>query len=244
MVREVELDVEGARGALARSQGGQARKLVAWLAGEAASHPRAEAYAAEACALLHVYATEIVAQHRLCPFLHNVDNGLGAVCVVLDRDPDVDEAFRAVQASGASVLHVVFPLLARGESTGATGPSSSSRFERFGNALAEKIRRAHSEPLVHATFHPELVGGTENPHRMVGLLRRAPDPFVQFIPPGMHEGGTVIAGAELPGKSPLESTFERIVVGGQLAGLEARLAELHRARDERDARFVDLVSSG
>ncbi len=240
MVRAVELDLPAAPGALG-GEPAAPRKMKAWLAGSLAAHARAEAYAAEVCALLHFYATEIVAANRLCPFLHNVDNGLGAVCVVLDREAVVEEAVAAIKATEASVLHVAYPLIPRGEA--ASGPataSSSSRFERFGNALAEGLRRSNGERLVHATFHPELVGGTENPHRMVGLLRRAPDPFVQFIPPGMHEGGTVLAGAELPTVSPLEATYERIVGGGRLAALEGRLAELYRARDDRDARFAEL----
>jgi hypothetical protein len=177
--------------------------------------------------------------------LHNVDNGLGAVCVVLDVEPRVDEALAAMRATEASVIHVIYPLLARGQKESAPSTpnvSSASRFERFGNALAEALRRSHTETLVHATFHPELVGGTENPHRMVGLLRRAPDPFIQFIPPGMHEGGTVMAGAELPTKSPLEATYARIVTGGKLDELEGLLAELHRLRLARDARFAQLVA--
>ena len=231
--------------AVVQDPGGGRPQTRVWIAGALAGHAEAEPFVAEVCALLHRFATEIVAAHKLCPFLHNVDNGLGAVCVVLDAEPRIEEALAALRATEASVVHVVYPLLARGRAEGAaTTPSASSasRFERFGNALAEAIRRSHTETLVHAAFHPELVGGTENPHRMVGLLRRAPDPFIQFIPPGMHEGGTVMAGAELPTKSPLEATYARVVTGGKLHELEASLAELHRLREARDARFDALVS--
>lgn len=220
------------------------RTTKAWLAGKLSEHPRAEAYASEVSSLLHQYATDVVAANRLCPFLHQVENGLGAVCIVLDHETDVTEAVAAVRATESSVLHVAYPLLRRGAGDGPTTASASSKFERFGNALAEGIRRALPEPLVHASFHPELVGGTENAHRMVGLLRRAPDPFVQFIPPGMHEGGTVLAGAEPPTVSPLEATFQRIVGGGKLAALEARIGELFAARDDRDARFAELFAPG
>ncbi len=231
--------------AVVQDPGGGRPQTKVWIAGALAEHADAERFAFEVCGLLHRFATEVVSAFNLCPFLHNVDNGLGAVCVVLDVEPRVDEALAAMRASEASVIHVVYPLLARGQSEGAPSTpsvSSASRFERFGNALAEALRRSHTETLVHATFHPELVGGTENPHRMVGLLRRAPDPFIQFIPPGMHEGGTVMAGAELPTKSPLEATYARIVTGGKLDELEGLLAELHRLRLARDARFAQLVA--
>ena len=196
----------------------------AWIAGEFASHPAADAFAKEVVTLLHRYATEVVAAHALCPFLHQVDNGLGSVAIVLSREPDVAEAAKAVRATGESVVHVVYPL--------ATA-SGASKFERFGNALAEALRRGEGPTLVHATFHPELTGGTENPHRLVGVLRRAPDPFIQFIPPGMHAGGTVIAGAEAPSESPIEGTYERVVPGGALAAIEATREALFRLRAGR-----------
>jgi hypothetical protein len=209
-----------------------------WIAGELADHPEAEAFCADVAALLHRYATEVVAAHNLCPFLHNVDNGLGAVCIMLDREPRAEEAVDAIQATKSSVVHLAYPLIARGQIDAAKPTlTSASRFERFGNSVAESLRRVRTDALVHATFHPELVGGTENPHRMVGLLRRSPDAFIQFIPPGMHEGGTVIAGAEPPTISPLQATFGRVVTGGALAKLESILEELYGLRSDRDARF-------
>lgn len=201
----------------------------AWMTGQMASHPEAARFASEVAGLVHRYATEVVAAHGLCPFLHQVESGLGAVAIVLSREVDVAEATRAIRATGESVVHVVFPLVPR---------DGASKFERFANSVAEALRRDGGPTLVHATFHPELTGGTENPHRLVGLLRRSPDPFIQFIPPGMNSGGTVIAGAEVPTKSPIESTFERAVAGGALTDIEAKLVELVAVRAHRVDPFV------
>lgn len=215
-----------------------ARKL--HLGGRLAGHPRAAELAAAASALLHRYASEVVYAHRLCPFLQNVETGMGAVCVMLDTEPDVARTTAALLASGSNVAHVLFPLV-RGE---------APPFERFGNKLSESVRKARSEPLVHASFHPRMVGGYENAHRMVGLLRRAPDPFVQFIPPGMQAGGTVHA-SETPSDEPyVESTFRRLggpPSGAELsagfAAIEGLLESLHRARAETYAALADEIAA-
>jgi hypothetical protein len=208
--------------------------------GRLAGHPRAGELAAAATALLHRYASEVVYAHRLCPFLQNVETGMGAVCVMLDTEPDVARTTAAVLASGSNVAHVLFPLV-RGE---------APPFERFGNKLSESVRKARSEPLVHASFHPRMVGGYENPHRMVGLLRRAPDPFVQFIPAGMQAGGTVHA-SQTPSDEPyVESTFRRLggpstatELSAGFTAIEALLASLHRAREESYAALAEEIAA-
>lgn len=177
------------------------------------------------------YANEVVAAFGLCPFLHNVETGMGAVGVVLDPEPDVETAAQAIVDLGANVVHLVYPISKVG----------SSAFERFGSKLAQELQRRLPERLVHATFHPDLTGGTENAHRLVGLLRQAPDPFVQFIPPGLHEGGTVLAGAEPPGEGRAEATFRRLMQG-PVEEVQSKLEALRKERSDRYSSLADEIS--
>jgi hypothetical protein len=87
-----------------------------------------------------------------------------------------------------------------------------------------------------ATFHPSLAGEIDDPHRLIGLLRRAPDPFVQLIPEGLHEGGTVIVGAE-PGRDNAEANFDRLR-GGGIEPILALLADIRADRDRSYAPFL------
>jgi hypothetical protein len=188
----------------------------------------ATAFAEIVAELMHRYARDIVAKNHLCPFLHNVEAGLGAVSVGLDRVPDVDATARAIRDADRDVVHVVFPLADR---------ENSPAFERFGNAVAEKLRKDGGDPKVHATFHPAMVGGRENAHRLVGLLRRSPDPFLQFIPPGMQVGGTVMQGEPLPKAPALADTFTRMITDGGLDEVIRALDALHVERAERCKTF-------
>jgi hypothetical protein len=203
------------------------------ICGARAGHPRARELADQAHELLVSYATDVVHANRLCPFLHNVDTGLGSVVVVLDVDPDLDTAVAAIREAKDNVIHLLYPLV-----RGAAPP-----FERFGSKLADTLRRALPSPLVHATFHPELVGGTENAHRLVGLVRRAPDAFIQFIPPGMHVGGTVMAGGPPPKESAVEETYRRIVPE-QLQPLLRRAEELQNERARRYGALAEEIANG
>lgn len=197
------------------------------LLGRLAREPHAPELAADASHLLRRYAREVVAEFELCPHLRSLDDGLGAVCVVLDRALDPAVTARAVRAIGRKVVHVVFPLAA----------VEASVFERFGNAVAEHLGTADPR-LVHATFHPEMKGGDENAGRIVGLLRRSPDPFVQLIPDGIQQGGTTLFGAAAAADSYLESTYRRLR-GPLLAQLADRQAALRDERRRRYARYVD-----
>jgi hypothetical protein len=91
----------------------------------------------------------------------------------------------------------------------------------------------------------------DEPHRLVGLLRRAPDPFVQLIPEGMHEGGTVFAPLPLPG-APMpvapppgfdnaEANFGRLR-GGRIQPLLALMAEIRADRDRSYAPFLEAFA--
>jgi hypothetical protein len=175
------------------------RPLDVAIFGPGARHPRAGELARATGELLGRYVDEVVMAWGLCPFLHNRATGLGAVGVVLESAPSVEVSVAAVRVLGSNVLHLCYPL----------SNLTSSPFERFGNKLAEEVRRGPGERLVHATFHPELVGGQENAYRLIGLLRQAPVAFIQFVPQGLMKGGTVLAGEE-PAEGHAEARFKRL----------------------------------
>ena len=200
------------------------------LFGTAAAHPRARELAEGVHQLLARYVDEVVLSFALCPFLHQRDAGLGAVGIVLDAQPDVATSTAALMALSANVAHLVVPL----------SQLTSSPFERFGNKLAESVRATAREKLVHASFHPELVGGTENAYRLIGLLRQAPDPFVQFIPHGLTKGGTVVAGEE-PKEGHAEARFQRLTEADRKE-LVRRTTELKAERRKLDSLAAVLIS--
>jgi hypothetical protein len=180
------------------------------VSGALASSPRAAAFADEVAALLADYAREVVAAHRLCPHLHDVGPALGAVCVVLDRELDVAAAAELARM-GSAVVHLVYPL------TAVAAPV----FERFGNALAERLARDGGPRVVHAAFHPALAAGGDAASRLVAIARRAPDPFVQLVPADIH------GGSERPREPP------------PLDDIAARVAELHARRRRRYTPYAD-----
>lgn len=203
--------------------------------GALASAPGAAELARDVAHLLYRYAVEVVAGFALCPHMHDLSRSIGAACIVLDRTLDAGLAARAVRSTGSKVAHVVFPL----------STAESNEFERFGNALAQALVADGGPRLVHATFHPQLAGGTEYAARLVGVLRRAPDPFVQLIPPGIQQGGTQFADSQPPppqAEPYLDVTYRRLQ-GGQLDVLLARQAELHEARRALQPRLAALASA-
>jgi hypothetical protein len=218
------------------------------LRGPLSGHPVARAFAAEVHRVHRRYAAEVVAANRLCPFLRDVDTGFGAFVAMLDPgEPSVDAAVQAVLEADNPVIHVVFPLVC----------PSPALFERFSGRLAQALklvlnpggilREPRKTPPVMATFHPELVGDAGAPHRLVAILRRAPDPFVQLIPEGMHEGGTVFAplseAAAMAAQAHAEpvdvaqANFDRLA-GGKVDELIARMAEIRADRDRSYAPFL------
>jgi hypothetical protein len=198
------------------------------LCGPLAAHPEAARFAAEVHRVHRRYAAEVVAANRLCPFLRDVETGFGAFVVMLDPgEPDLDAAMAAHTAADSPIVHLVFPLTS----------ILPARFERFSGRLAQALRQALPSPPVMATFHPSLAGAGDDPHRLVGLLRRAPDPFVQLIPEGLHEGGTVFAGSQ-PGRDNAEANFDRLRAGG-IAPLVALLADIHADRERSYAPFLE-----
>lgn len=223
--------------------------LTPLLFGPLRAHPVAPALAAEVVRVHKRYAVEVVAAHRLCPFLRDPDIAFGRFCVVLARDLVLDDAREAYRRAENPVVHIVYPVL-----RAATGD-----FERFGGEVGRAARdlwraapegdpSCGPEPPVVATFHRKLAGDRSTPHRLIGLLRRAPDPFVQIIPGGHHEGGTTVAPlAEMQGLAPEElmrllkltppppkdrtqELFERLSQAA-LDDIAATVADIHADRD-------------
>jgi len=170
------------------------------LCGRLAQHEQAGAFAEQVRRCLRRYAAEVVFAHGLCPFLKDVDTGFGAFIVVLDDELDAEVGAQAILQANTTVLHVVYPLVRL----------DSGPFERFGSELNDALKGRVDELPVHATFHPQMVGARDDPNRLVGLLRQSPDPFVQFIPGGLHGGGTVYAGMEEPTVPNVQRIFSRI----------------------------------
>ncbi len=211
------------------------------LCGPLAGHSAASRFAAEVHRIHRRYAAEVVAANRLCPFLRDVETGFGAFVVMLDPGaPSVEATIHAVLAAGNPVIHVVFPLIR----------PVPSLFERFSGQLSQALKKALRDPPVMATFHPDLAGEATEAHRLVGLLRRAPDPFVQLIPEGMHEGGTVFAPLPARGEpapvappAPIDSAqvnFDKLK-GGGIEPLLARMAEIRADRDRSYAPFLEAL---
>ncbi len=211
------------------------------LAGALAGEPHAAEFARIVESVHHRYAREVVLAYGLCPFLHDPESAFGRFCVVLDREPVIETA-AAIVLTAPGVVHLVYPLH-RG---------NCHTMERFGNALHEHVRRAlHArgdrDPPVHATFHPEMEGDPSSPHRRIGLVRRAPDPFVQFVPAGLTGGGSKFVDpatldlAALLAAPPKPPSRVGKLGPNELAALMATLADIRRERDARYQGFFDAT---
>ena len=231
--------------------------------GRHASHPAAEAFAEEVHRVHRRYLHEVVAAFALCPHVkppgvhgaaapgaeglpNDGEAAFGAFWVLLDDEPDVEATLEASRALREPVAHLVFPLVT------LTAP----RFERFAAAFGDRVRRDRAaqgeDAPVLAAFHPGLDGDTSTPDRLIGLLRRAPDPFVQFVPEGLAQGGTVMANMrpdgtpELPASDRGDHAFEnwRRLRKGPIADILARVEDIHADRARSYAPFVEALARG
>src|SRR5690606_9061113 len=162
-----------------------------------------------------------------------------AFVVVLSRRADVNLAVRWVLDEEVQVVHLIYPLLAM----------EPAEFERFGNAVHQGVAASERGGPVHATFHPAMVGDPSAPARLVGFLRRAPDPFIQFIPEGLHEGGStfidlesvdlreLVKNAPPPKGANSQSIFERLAAR-DIETIRATIADIHRDRADSYAEFL------
>jgi hypothetical protein len=201
------------------------------LLGTLAAHPVAAAFAAEVQRVHRRYANEIVGAFRLCPFMKDADTAFGRFFVMIDRTLDVAAARDAVIGAKSSVVHLVYPRTL----------AEPTVFERFGSEVGQALRVAVRPAPVIASFHPRLAGDPCSAPRLVGVLRRAPDPFVQFVPEGLHEGGTVLAGVyPEPPPDPVQVNFERMQ-GGAIDRLLGALADIHADRERSYAPFLEAL---
>ncbi len=209
------------------------------LAGTYASHPLATDFAAVVQRIHYRYALEVVDAFALCPFMNDPASAFGRFCVVLSRELVVESARELVLAA-PGVVHLIYPLF----------EGDSHTMERFGNSLHEAVRRESSSrgeagAPVHATFHPEMDGDPESPQRRVGFVRRAPDPFVQFVPQGLTKGGTQFMDpasfdlAALLAAPAKPRGRVATLTSAELATLADRTRALRADRDTSYGRFLD-----
>lgn len=198
-------------------------------AGRLADHPLAAEFADVVHRIHRRYAAEVVAAFDLCPHLKDVETGFGELTVVIDSNLDTDLLLTIARGASVSVSHVMYPLY--------DGPSKP--FERFASATLATLRKASRSAPVMAVFHPEMSGDTVNPYRLVGLLRHAPDPFVQFVPDGLHQGGTVMNGMAEPGVDNAERNYAHVMP----ALIERVLAAQASIKADRDASYAPFLAA-
>jgi hypothetical protein len=204
------------------------------IAGALGSHAAAQGLALEVQRLHQRYAAEVVARWGLCPFLRDPETAFGCFAVLLDREPVLEEAMRVAQAAKSSVIHLVYPLVS----------GESRPFERFGQELATALRASSPDAPVHAVFHPRMSGDASSPGRRIGLVRHAPDPFVQLVPAGLQGGGTVLAmpGEPLPSSPPPRSRLG-LLSASEMEEVVATLDDLKADRERAYAPWLEALAS-
>lgn len=198
--------------------------------GGLSGHAAARGLAREVQRVHHRYASEVVKAFQLCPFLHDVESDFGFFCVVLDREPVVATALEAALGAPTDVVHLVYPLV----------DAPAREFETFASALARELKKALARPPVYAAFHPALSGDRATPAQLIGLIRRAPDPFVQLVPEGVQPGGTVLAA---PGVIPNVPQRTRGVDRLGPADVDRLLAALEEIRIERNRAYAPYLAA-
>jgi len=214
------------------------------IAGRMAAHPHALELAREVRRVHHRYAVEVVARYKLCPFMGDPTTAFGRFVVMLDSELDVTSACKqATTQDEQQLAHLIYPLIA----------CQSLTFERFAARLHVEVRDAAvamgRKPPVHAAFHPDMEGDGTSAARLVGVLRHAPDPFIQFVPEGLQKGGSTfidpktidLAALAAEMKAKPATTFER-VVPDQIDELLAALSDIRADRDRSYARFLHAIA--
>lgn len=221
---------------------GQGDRVV--VAGALREHPAAEAFARVVHRVHHRYATEVVRAYTLCPHMaSDPDKAFGTFAVMLDREVDVEGAVAEVLRAPSQVVHLVYPLIT----------DDVPAFEQHGQALHRAVAEAFSarggRAPVHAAFHPRMQGDATSASRLVGLLRQAPDPFVQFVPEGLHEGGTQFIDMStfdpatyVPPPPPrAEGNLERLDAD-DIRNIADLIAEIRRERDRSYEEHLHALS--
>ncbi|MEM1031061.1 MAG: hypothetical protein AAGN82_11975 [Myxococcota bacterium] len=211
------------------------------VAGRASGRLGAPDFAREVHHVHHRYAAEVVGAHGLCPHMaRDPRRAFGTFVVVLDLELDVNVAAEAVVSAASPVVHVVFPLVEVDVRT----------FEEWGQEVHRAVAhvfgaRGETAP-VHAAFHPAMRGDATSAARLVGLLRQAPDPFLQFVPEGLQAGGTQFIDLSTfdpetfvaPPAPKAFDNFDRLSPH-EVDAIRDRIAAIHRERDLRYAPFLE-----
>jgi hypothetical protein len=169
---------------------------------------------AEALRINERFLTEVVEPFEFCPFARGARESGALVRRVLLDAPETAGSLAALDPL-VDDPHVLVALLIYPRFS-----ATVAAFERFATELrqAEDARRGGRSPLVTAVFHPRLGGGGHaTPQQLVNLLRRSPDPMIQFTRFSALEA---VRGAGPSGKFLFEWS------PGGLAELERRLATL------------------
>ena len=198
-------------------------------AGRLADHPLAAEFADVVHRIHRRYAVEVVAAFDLYPHLKDVETGFGELTVVIDPTLDTDLLLTIARGAAVSVSHVMYPLY--------EGPGKA--FEKFASLTLATLRKASPLAPVMAVFHPTMSGDTVNPYRLVGLLRHAPDPFVQFVPDGLHKGGTVMNGMGEPEVDNAERNYAHLMP----SLIERLLAVQAEIKAERDVSYAPFLAA-
>lgn len=210
------------------------------IAGAFVTHPLAAEFARAVQRVHYRYAREVVSAFALCPFMNDPESAFGRFVVMLDRELELDAAVDQV-LTAPGVVHLIYPLF----------EGSAASLERFGNALHEAVRKrafaAGKDAPVHATFHPAMDGDASSAARVVGFLRRAPDPFIQFVPEGLAKGGTQFVDPQTVDLAALvaeqrqkRGLFERLS-SSDLAAIARLQADIRAERDASYARFLGAL---
>lgn len=174
------------------------------------------------------FLVEIVERFDFCPFARGARKSNAIARRVL-LDASVEEAIAATEAlAGQPTVEIgllIFPRL-------AIGPEP---FDRF----VQRVRDAdQTRAFAMAAFHPDAPYSTENPARLVMLLRRTPDPTIQLVRFSVLQA--------VKGKDPPSGKVLMQWNAKTLADLMSRREAQPRPLSERiaDANFATVAREG
>lgn len=129
-----------------------------------------------------LYTCDVVEAHNLCPYAKPArENGKVLTQLVRGVAPTTEllERMIALQQSGDDDFEVALLIAPDVVST-------PPQWERLIRDMTEASERAlgalgKRSSLYTVAFHPDLSYGTDSPERLVGLLRRSPDPTIQLV---------------------------------------------------------------
>ncbi len=209
------------------------------------------------------WTQQVIEAGNYCPFARRAREQQRAMALVSFDRVDLDEpensadalfghADRLASDERAEVVQVIFPLL----------EVTPDRWQRYAKGLTAAVHRRRGQGSVFAVaaFHPELPWSDAGPQTIVPLLRRTPDPTIQWLrldvlhrvregrpegdvalPDGPERALKLLKQAQRPPLSEVVAQANWDTARGQgLEALEARLRELTRAAH---ARYADAVSA-